>query len=296
MNQMFRPCSFFLVALIVAATLTAAPKPDPAEPPLDKEFTFELLRYLYRWYLDDDLFIDNPAVRDASTIEVWIRPLIHDADEEDKSAFIEVLIPIIQTEIILKKADYPIPELNARIQNQDFKVATVDRYRTLPGAASEYIRTTYDRNEIVAYFYSTRNDKLFPDEEVRRHLGDALRERVMAEGPIETEGDQLIYLAPLSPVSNEFWVFWENERKIIKFSSDSDYVDPYYWEHHQVGVDIYDLDDDIVVSLTETPGSNAYITKDAVGRILFNCVVLGRREVIAAEEIRERNKEFARDK
>ena len=42
-----------------------------------------------------------------------------------------------------------------------------------------------------------------------------------------------------------------------------------------VGIDIYDLDDDIVISLIEKPGSNAFITKDAVGRILFNCVVLG---------------------
>jgi len=280
---------------MVATALTAAPKPDPKESPLEREFTFELLRHLYRWYLDDDLLVANPVFRDAATIEVWIRPLLHDRDEGDRSRFLEVLIPIIQTEVILKKADYDIPELNARIQNRDFKVATVDRYRRIPGEASEYTRVIYERDEVLAYLYRTRNDSRFPGEKVLHYLGDALRERMKAEGPIEIEGDQLIYLAPLSPVSNELWVFWENERKIIRFSSDCDYIDPYYWDHYQVGIDVYDLDDDIVISLIETPGSNAYITKDAVGRVLFNCVVLGKREVIGAEEIRGQKQPSGRD-
>jgi len=295
MNPIHRPFFSFLAALIVAATLTAAPEPEPAESHLHKEFTFELLRYLYRWYLDDDLFIHNPMVREATTVEIWTRPLIHGSDEEDNSVFIEVLIPIVQTRVILKKADYLIPELNIRIQNRDFRVATVDRYETLPETPSEYTKVSYDLNEVIAHLYITRNNKQFPSEEIQARLGKALREHMRAEGLSKIEGDQLLYLAPPSPVSNDLWIFWENERKIINFSSDCDYVDTYYWEHQQVSVDIYDLDNDIVISLIETPGSNAYITKDAVGRILFNCVVLGRREVISAEKIKERNEEYEQD-
>jgi hypothetical protein len=36
-----------------------------------------------------------------------------------------------------------------------------------------------------------------------------------------------------------------------------------------------------VVSLDEVAGSNAYMTRDHVGRILFNCIVLGRRVILS---------------
>ena len=39
-----------------------------------------------------------------------------------------------------------------------------------------------------------------------------------------------------------------------------------------------------VVSLDEAAGSNAFLTRDQIGRALFNCVVLGRRiEVVNPE-------------
>jgi hypothetical protein len=36
-----------------------------------------------------------------------------------------------------------------------------------------------------------------------------------------------------------------------------------------------------VVSLDEVAGSNAFMTRDQAGRILFNCMVLGRRLELA---------------
>ena len=40
---------------------------------------------------------------------------------------------------------------------------------------------------------------------------------------------------------------------------------------------MYNIDEQTVVSLDEVAGSNAYMTRDQVGRALFNCIVLGRR-------------------
>ena len=47
-----------------------------------------------------------------------------------------------------------------------------------------------------------------------------------------------------------------------------------------MAVDLYDIDEQVVVSLDEVAGSNAYMTRDQVGRALFNCIVLGRRVVL----------------
>ena len=281
-----------IIALAISATAVtprAEVIPETFEPysQVNRENAFELLRYLYRWYLDDDLFIHNPAVKEATEVEFWLRPLKSEADENDKSLYVEVLLPVIQTVIVLKKADYEIPELGLHIQNETFKVSSVDRYESPSAPESEYIKTQYNRTEVDEYLYETRNDRSYPNEAVQLRVDAALQDRIGVERPEGIEGDQLVYLAPISPVSNEFWVFWENARKIIRFSSDADIDKPESWVSSTIGIDIYDLDHDIVISLIEKPGSNAFITKDAVGRILFNCVVLGRREVITAEKLDE---------
>ena len=45
----------------------------------------------------------------------------------------------------------------------------------------------------------------------------------------------------------------------------------------ELAVDLFDVDEQVVVSLDEVGGSNAYLTRDQVGRALYNCIVLGRR-------------------
>ena len=89
--------------------------------------------------------------------------------------------------------------------------------------------------------------------------------------------DQIVHLAPLSDVANEAWIFWETGRLLIRFSSDIDLEHPALWEHDQLAVELFNIDEQTVVSLDEVAGSNAYMTRDQVGRILFNCIVLGKR-------------------
>jgi hypothetical protein len=42
-------------------------------------------------------------------------------------------------------------------------------------------------------------------------------------------------------------------------------------------VKTWDVLNQVVVSLDEAAGSNAFMTRDQIGRALYNCVVLGRR-------------------
>jgi hypothetical protein len=49
------------------------------------------------------------------------------------------------------------------------------------------------------------------------------------------------------------------------------------WLRSKLNVKIYDIDKQVVVSLQEVPGSNAYLTRDQVGRALYNCIILGRK-------------------
>ena len=53
------------------------------------------------------------------------------------------------------------------------------------------------------------------------------------------------------------------------------------WDHEQIGVDTWDAYKQVVVSTDEAPGSNEFLTRDQIGRALYNCLVLGRREELA---------------
>jgi hypothetical protein len=87
-------------------------------------------------------------------------------------------------------------------------------------------------------------------------------------------------VAPLSPVANELWVFIENKKLLVRYASDIDLEDPAMWEHQPLAVRTYDILNQTVVSLNEVPGSNAFLTRDHVGRALYNCVILGQRVVV----------------
>ena len=47
--------------------------------------------------------------------------------------------------MVLKKADYEIPELGLHIQNETFKVTSVDRYENPPRRNPNTIKFRYDR-------------------------------------------------------------------------------------------------------------------------------------------------------
>ena len=108
-------------------------------------------------------------------------------------------------------------------------------------------------------------------------LRRALREHLGLDPERREAGEQVVHVAPLSPVANELWVYWENKKLLIRFASDVDLENPETWEHQTLGIRTCDVRTQTVVSLDEAAGSNAYLTRDQIGRALFNCLVLGKR-------------------
>jgi len=156
-------------------------------------------------------------------------------------------------------------------------VHSVGRYDSPPADRGVYTVYRFDRGELSDYLFRTRNDRAFPDAELRERLRDAVR-KAMGERPADVEdGPAVVYLAPLSPVSNDLWVYWENGHRIIRFSSDADLTQKIYWDLAGVDVHVYDLRENVVVSLGEVPGSSKYVTRDWAARVLFNCIALGQK-------------------
>jgi len=97
--------------------------------------------------------------------------------------------------------------------------------------------------------------------------------------------DQILYVAPVSSVCNDVWAFWETGRKVMLFSADTDLTNPGFEQLSQMRLDVIDLDKDVVDSTKEVPGSNAFVTKDWVGRMFFNCILYGERIERTPEEM-----------
>ena len=157
---------------------------------------------------------------------------------------------------------------------------SVGEYASLPAARSAYTVFRFDRGELSDYLFRTRNDRAFPDEELLERLRAAVR-KAIGERPADVgEGPAVVYVAPLSPVSNDLWVYWENGHRIIRFSSDADLTQKIYWDLAGVDVHVYDLHENVVVSLGEVPGSSKYVTRDWAARVLFNCIALGQKVIL----------------
>lgn len=134
--------------------------------------------------------------------------------------------------------------------------------------------------ELRDYLFRTRAQHDYPDSALIVRLQQAFRKEAAREGILSTQdlaGDKIVHVAPLSPVANEVWVFWEAGRKLFSFSSDIDLANPAVWEHETLLARMYDLDQQVVVSHEEAPGSNRFLTRYEVSRTLYNCLLFGQR-------------------
>jgi hypothetical protein len=251
--------------------------PDTAPTAMEVEYISEIVRHLYRWHMDETMLGNT---ENFATLDVWGRRLQPQLDANDQSEFYEVLIPDLLYRVQMKKADYTLPELGLRVTNHDFKVVSVERLETRPAVPAGAERVTFQRQQILDYLFATRANQHFPSEALLDRMADAVRAELPTVVSNAHATAQTIYLAPLSPVSNDLWLFWETQRMLIKFSSDADLQSETYWTNKKLGVRFYDLDENVVVSLAEVAGSNAFITRDWAARVLFNCVVHGKKLVL----------------
>jgi hypothetical protein len=236
-----------------------------------------LMRYLYRWQLDEAQF---ETLLGKKSIVFWIHPLELKLDPGDHSQFAEILLPQLNLSVRVKKADYTIAETGTGVKSRHFKTTRVTRgdvpRHQPPGCAV----VSLDSQEMGDFLFRTRFQHDYFDPAIVKHLCDAVREQAAKEGLSNTNilaGQQLIDVAPLSPVANETWVLWEIRRKLFHISSYIDLADPAVWKYQTLRIRTFDLDQQVVVSQREATGSNFYLTRYQVSRALFNCIVLGQR-------------------
>jgi hypothetical protein len=266
-----------LPALVAACSLAAtAPAVDPQLT--DHEYLSEVARHLYRWYLDaKDV---TPAINRDEFL-FWVRDVAIELDEGDRSRFGEITLPRLGIRVKVKKPDYAVPELDLVVRSDTYRIINVAKVAPTEDRPADAVEVTIGYEAMRDYLFRTRHLLQPPSRELLdrfraaayEELGEYLAARDM---PIPDE-PQPIHLSPLSPVANEAWVFWENGRILLRFASDIDLGDPAVWEHEELAVRLYDIDEQVVVSLDEVAGSNAYLTRDQVGRVLYNCIVLGER-------------------
>jgi hypothetical protein len=281
-----RKSFYFILSLVLVMVLSSCRTESPAvdgsvsaAPPelLKPAYLFEVVRHLYRWELDE---AEVEQMVGAKRFVFWVRRLEPRLDPGDRSVLGEILLPQLGLTVKVKKADYTIEELGAVVKSRNFRIVQITRGPVPAQAPQPCSVVEVDMKEMRDYLFRTRNQRESPDPALIERLRVALREQAARESLLSTNapaGEQVVHLAPLSPVANEAWVFWEAGRKLFYFASDIDLANPAVWQHQTLMVRIFDLDEQVVVSHEEAPGSNRFLTRYQVSRALFNCVVLGHR-------------------
>ncbi len=277
MNRFMTSRLVLMSLMLFGASVLADPVSRPDAKALVAElggdaYLYELVAHLYRWYLDEG---DVGANLHDETLEFLIDPLQRQLDAGDNSRFIQVNIPDFNIAATLKQSDYTLQELDISVTSDGYKVIDVSRHHGSDNsAASAYVISMKAMRD---YLFRHRNRKTYPDAALSDHLSAEVNEKIRDIISSVQNEQQLLFVAPISVVANEVWVYWENGRRLIRFASDADLGNASLWQHDTVMANIYDVDEQVVVSLSEVPGSNAYLTRDQVGRALYNCLVLGQK-------------------
>ena len=250
---------------------------------LEKAFVLDVLRYVYRWHFDQSYILQAGKME---KLEVWSRRLHPKLDADDRSEYREMWIPAVNTVVELKRAEYKVPELKLEIAESTFKVTRVSRQARPPAPNGQYQVREFPLEEVRDYLFTTRTNQVPISDSLRACTRKLIADYLNKAYPERLTQDQICYISPLSSVCNEVWVFWETGRKILFFSADMDLTNPGFSQLSQLRMQVIDMDKDIVASTREVPGSNAFVTKDWVGRLLFNCILYGERVVRTPEQIR----------
>ena len=261
-------CAWMAVA--GAQAEVSGPPAEVTEP----GYLAEVTQHLYRWYMDER---DVEREAEATDLVFWVRRLEVERDEGDRSEWAEIVLPQMGIAVRVKKADYTIEEQGVEVKSPGFRIVNVSRdpVPEEPPPETDVVRLDYRR--MREELYQKRAEARFPDEAMFERLRGAVRDYYHLDPADTRPRERVIHVAPLSPVANELWVFLETRKILIRFASDLALEDPAMWAHQALAIRTYDILTQTVVSLNEAAGSNEFLTRDQVGRALFNCVVLGRR-------------------
>ena len=261
-----------LLLLILCFTVLKSSAGKEFVKPENAEYLRGVLKYVYYWHLDPSHFFEQDQ---DTNIEIFIKKSSYSKDINNNSVRYELIIPDLNLGIDLVKANYKIRELDLQITNSSFKVVAVNPDFREPITNNNFQVRLLSEGKIMKKLFQSRYRSANLSDYVRTNVHNSLVKLSKLELGHPVKKEHTFYVGPLSDYSNDIWVFWETERKLVRFSSASDYTSKAYWQLLPVFVKIYDLDSDVVVSLSEVSGSNAYITKAFAGRIMFNCIVDG---------------------
>ena len=276
--------ALFVVSADCGAAAPASQVSESAPPAelLQTTNLSEIVRHLYRWYMDEN---DVERVANQTNLVFWVRRVNAKLDSGDRSVFAEITLPQLDTTIVLKKANYTVEETKTVVKSRNFRIKNVERgpLPAQPPPGCQVMRMPLQ--EIKDYLFRTRNQPDYPDAALFERMRQELRKEVAREKESlgltnALTGEQIVYLAPLSPVGNDVWVFWENQKLLIRFTSDIDLSNPAVWEHEQMRVQVFNTYSQMVISLEEAAGSNRFMTRNQIGRALYNCIVLGQRVAV----------------
>lgn len=297
---------FFLLAsslalLTAAGCRTAQPAaialaaPDGVQPHTDKRAAADLFAefggeralmqtaaFLYRWVLDENDFKRRDADLQG---QLWLRRLQTITDPNDNSRFLELVFPAMGIAVNLKRTDYRIPELKLDVKSDGYRVIRISRNAYTAADAGDYFRFDFSPEALNDRLFQERLNAVFPDET----LLSRMCERVAREiDGLETlpagKAGGTVYFAPVNVVANELWLFWGEGKLLFRFTSDVDFTHSNVWAQDSLNVTIYDTVRQTVVSHEERPGDTRFITRDQVGRALYNCLVLGRAATLPAPQ------------
>ncbi len=239
---------------------------------------FQVVHYLYRWYLDENDFRQNDP---AFQRQLWIRRLQTVMDENDNSRFMEVVFPAVGVTVTLKKTDYRIPERKLDVKSDGYRIVRISRDTRSAADAADYLRFEFEPEALYTRLFEARSQAQFPSDELLARMKEEVAKQVADLAlPIERQKEYTLYYAPVHAVANEIWAYWEEGKLLFRFTSDLDLNNPAVWSLDTLNVAIYDTVNQTVVSHEEKPGDNSFITRAQVGRALYNCIVLGRKATV----------------
>ena len=126
---------------------------------------------------------------------------------------------------------------------------------------------------MMKYLEETRSKTEFPDEKLLNRMKTAFEQQFISlkkhelTKAVHDDQQDIIHIAPLSPVGNDIWAFWESGKMIIHCTSDIDITNHEVWAQGYSTFHCYDAYNNTVLSLSETKGSNELFTRNQVGRV-----------------------------
>ena len=237
----------------------------------------DLVRYLYRWYLDED---DFKHFNREHKGQLWIRSVQTVVDLEDDSRYLEVVFPATGVTVTLKKTRYRIAELKLDVKSDGYRIIGVCRDTGWQAARpGDYAILDLDVDALYERLFQMRLETRLPGEALQAHAQNRIVQQCDLLPESQRGKPKTLYFAPVEAIDNELWAFWEEGKLLFKFSSDADLANPEVWTQDTLEVTVFDTVAQTVVSYEESPGDNRFLTRDQVGRALYNCIVLGKKRV-----------------